>query len=176
MSDDLNPTWCPQCGPHVAVDEDGCCATCGATATGPGADRALDVLGAGPNTSAICYAGVQVGEAHFEIEVNGHKGDVFLSWDWWKAVEAQWMRDLVEFGQMMDPPPFEGVNADVKLAEQGETVKDLEGDYHERLAHLWDRAAHDFKGRLSEGDDIPESYYEAVRFARLRGTHGKDET
>jgi hypothetical protein len=33
-------TWCPQCGPRVAVDEDGCCASCGADATGDGADRA----------------------------------------------------------------------------------------------------------------------------------------
>lgn len=34
-------TWCPQCGPRVAVDEDGCCASCGADATGEGADRAI---------------------------------------------------------------------------------------------------------------------------------------
>lgn len=33
-------TWCAQCGPDVAIDEDGCCATCGATATGEGAERA----------------------------------------------------------------------------------------------------------------------------------------
>ena len=38
--------WCPQCGPREAVglDEDGCCKTCGADATGPGADQALDLL------------------------------------------------------------------------------------------------------------------------------------
>jgi hypothetical protein len=34
----------PQCGPHVAVDEDGCCASCGATATGDGATRVLKAL------------------------------------------------------------------------------------------------------------------------------------
>lgn len=34
-------SWCPQCGPDVGVDEDGCCATCGATAVGDGADTAL---------------------------------------------------------------------------------------------------------------------------------------
>ena len=33
-------TWCPQCGPRVDVDEDGCCVSCGATATGDGADMA----------------------------------------------------------------------------------------------------------------------------------------
>lgn len=33
-------SWCPQCGPNVEVDEDGCCAGCGATAMGPGADGA----------------------------------------------------------------------------------------------------------------------------------------
>ena len=33
-------TWCPQCGPDVDVDEDGCCGACGADATGDGADRA----------------------------------------------------------------------------------------------------------------------------------------
>lgn len=37
----VGPTWCPQCGPRVAVDEDGCCQTCGATAMGEGADAAL---------------------------------------------------------------------------------------------------------------------------------------
>lgn len=33
--------WCPQCGPRVSTDEDGCCEACGATATGNGADAAL---------------------------------------------------------------------------------------------------------------------------------------
>jgi len=33
-------TWCPQCGPDVDVDEDGCCDVCGADAVGPGADGA----------------------------------------------------------------------------------------------------------------------------------------
>ena len=33
-------TWCPQCGPGVDVDEDGCCGACGADATGAGADEA----------------------------------------------------------------------------------------------------------------------------------------
>lgn len=33
-------TWCPQCGDGVSVDEDGCCASCGSTATGEGADQA----------------------------------------------------------------------------------------------------------------------------------------
>ena len=38
--------WCPQCGPLTAgaLDEDGCCALCGADATGPGADKALRLL------------------------------------------------------------------------------------------------------------------------------------
>ena len=35
-----NATWCPQCGPDVRVDEDGCCALCGADAMGAGADEA----------------------------------------------------------------------------------------------------------------------------------------
>jgi hypothetical protein len=33
-------TLCPQCGPNVGVDEDGCCTTCGADATGPGVEYA----------------------------------------------------------------------------------------------------------------------------------------
>lgn len=33
-------TWCPQCGDGVSVDEDGCCVSCGSTATGEGADQA----------------------------------------------------------------------------------------------------------------------------------------
>lgn len=27
-------SFCPECGPNVPIDEDGCCVTCGATATG----------------------------------------------------------------------------------------------------------------------------------------------
>lgn len=33
-------TWCSQCGPNVAIGEDGCCELCGADAVGPGADVA----------------------------------------------------------------------------------------------------------------------------------------
>jgi uncharacterized Zn finger protein (UPF0148 family) len=33
-------TWCPQCGPDVHIDEDGCCAMCGADAAGDGVDEA----------------------------------------------------------------------------------------------------------------------------------------
>jgi hypothetical protein len=34
--------WCPECGPigEQTIDEEGCC-SCGCTAVGPGADRAL---------------------------------------------------------------------------------------------------------------------------------------
>jgi len=37
-------TWCPQCGPNVDADKDGCCRTCGAGCMGPGADEALELL------------------------------------------------------------------------------------------------------------------------------------
>lgn len=37
-------TWCPHCGPHVAIDEDGAC-RCGADAHGDGADEAVTALG-----------------------------------------------------------------------------------------------------------------------------------
>lgn len=33
-------SWCTQCGPHVSVDEDGCCNACGCSAVGQGADEA----------------------------------------------------------------------------------------------------------------------------------------
>lgn len=33
-------SWCSECGEGVRVDEDGCCATCGGSALGPGATRA----------------------------------------------------------------------------------------------------------------------------------------
>lgn len=39
----MNKPWCPQCGFDVDVDEDGCCTTCGATATGQGADTAQKI-------------------------------------------------------------------------------------------------------------------------------------
>lgn len=32
--------WCPQCGPDMAIDEDGCCFVCGSDAHGEGADLA----------------------------------------------------------------------------------------------------------------------------------------
>ena len=38
-------TWCPECGPSVRVDEDGCCLTCGATATGSAVDAAVAAAG-----------------------------------------------------------------------------------------------------------------------------------
>jgi len=31
-------TFCPECGPGVNVDNDGCCVHCGATATGKAVD------------------------------------------------------------------------------------------------------------------------------------------
>ena len=34
-------SWCPQCGPDVSVDEDGCCLMCGCDAVGAGAETAL---------------------------------------------------------------------------------------------------------------------------------------
>ena len=32
-------TFCPECGFGVAVDEDGCCVSCGSVATGPAVDE-----------------------------------------------------------------------------------------------------------------------------------------
>lgn len=43
---DTRWTWCPQCGPHVTVDGDGCCDRCGCTAMGRGANRAVEALAA----------------------------------------------------------------------------------------------------------------------------------
>ena len=37
-------SWCPQCGPNVKVDEDGCCVTCGCTAVGDGVEQAQKLL------------------------------------------------------------------------------------------------------------------------------------
>ena len=34
-------TFCPECGFGVDVDDDGCCALCGSTATGSAVDRLL---------------------------------------------------------------------------------------------------------------------------------------
>lgn len=34
----MTKTFCPECGFGVQVDDDGCCVTCGATATGPAVD------------------------------------------------------------------------------------------------------------------------------------------
>ena len=39
-------TWCSSCGPNVAIDEDGCCLNCGASATGDGAILAHALLDA----------------------------------------------------------------------------------------------------------------------------------
>jgi len=37
-------TWCPQCGPHAVIDEDGCCLICGSDAVGDGADKAVALI------------------------------------------------------------------------------------------------------------------------------------
>lgn len=42
MSEREGRTLCGQCGPSIAVDEDGCCAACGADATGKYIDAAFD--------------------------------------------------------------------------------------------------------------------------------------
>jgi len=43
MTDDnWTGSWCPQCGPDVKVDEDGCCIHCGCDCTGDGAELALN--------------------------------------------------------------------------------------------------------------------------------------
>ena len=34
-------TFCPECGPNVDIDEDGCCVTCGATAIGSAVNEAV---------------------------------------------------------------------------------------------------------------------------------------
>lgn len=36
---EAQPTFCPECGWNVAIDDDGCCLLCGATATGPAVDK-----------------------------------------------------------------------------------------------------------------------------------------
>ena len=50
MNDQETPTdrrvskyfpWCPQCGPGLSVDEDGCCMICGADAMGDVANEAM---------------------------------------------------------------------------------------------------------------------------------------
>lgn len=37
-------TWCPQCGPHVIVDDEGLCEMCGATSVGAGSARAVALV------------------------------------------------------------------------------------------------------------------------------------
>jgi hypothetical protein len=43
-SDGWTGTWCPECGPGVAVGDDGLCQSCGATAVGEGVEEALKAL------------------------------------------------------------------------------------------------------------------------------------
>lgn len=51
------PHWnCPECGPHVAVDEDGCCSSCGADAVPINAAGECD----------LCGAGIESGDGHNE--------------------------------------------------------------------------------------------------------------
>lgn len=37
-------TWCPECGPDVTIDENGCCVSCGSNATGLSVDRIYYLL------------------------------------------------------------------------------------------------------------------------------------
>ena len=34
-------TFCPECGPEVTIDEDGCCIICGSNATGQMVEEAM---------------------------------------------------------------------------------------------------------------------------------------
>lgn len=49
-------TWCPECGPRVRVDEEGLCVSCGSTAIGNGANKALAALATAPDALVEAWA------------------------------------------------------------------------------------------------------------------------
>ena len=57
---------CPQCGPGVASDEDGCCVTCGATLVSDAA-RSLLASGAGAEMRERC---AEIAEAYLHAETD----------------------------------------------------------------------------------------------------------
>ena len=50
---DISGTWCPECGQGCAIDDEGCCQTCGSTAVGDGAEEALAALRTAERVKAI---------------------------------------------------------------------------------------------------------------------------
>ena len=46
-------TWCAECGPNVACDEDGGCEACGALCIGAGAERALALVRDAPSREVL---------------------------------------------------------------------------------------------------------------------------
>jgi len=54
-------TWCPQCGPDVKCDEDGCCIECGSTAVGDGAEVALQLTREREKIAMLIPVGMAVG-------------------------------------------------------------------------------------------------------------------
>lgn len=65
MSD--HTTWCPQCGPGVFVDEDGCCRGCGSTAVGDGASEACAAADHIDHLERIKAAAQAVVSAHQDV-------------------------------------------------------------------------------------------------------------
>lgn len=61
-------TWCPECGPNVTIDEDGCCVTCGSNATGLWVDAVCCLLEANKEIMEILKRGIK---KQFQIQV-GH--------------------------------------------------------------------------------------------------------
>jgi hypothetical protein len=79
-------SFCPECGPNVLVDEDGCCNGCGATATGRGVKFIEDmwrglVLAKEGRPKVVCLCGSSrfydaYQQAEYEETMKGH---IYLS-------------------------------------------------------------------------------------------------
>lgn len=59
-------TFCPECGPNVKIDEDGCCVNCGNGANGNG----LDYLNKMHRCIGLLNSMVMGGEDHSELSKN----------------------------------------------------------------------------------------------------------
>jgi hypothetical protein len=144
-------SWCPQCGPYVPIDEDGCCAECGADATGPGAEGALQALENAGRTSGFSWVRVdEKGALVVKLNINDIETEHYISRRFWEAM---------------------GDKYDDELRARGVEVIDKRGrecEYYKDLAHLWEQACHDMRCERRPEDADPLSYSRAIAFAADR--------
>jgi hypothetical protein len=159
-------TWCPQCGPGVGIDEDGCCTSCGATATGEGAEQALRLKAKLDSAYEAVYERRELREALTECQANLEAAEA-------KLAEAE--RKLSEAGPLFclycgkeDPPdtPAQVLADHIRVCEKHplaralareKALREAREDYAAMLRTLGNklREKHDWRDRIVSFRAVP---------------------